>query len=106
MSDTQIDTHTPDPETVDASTWAVWILGMDDVLPALGRTDAFVRAHEANTAAVHIETHSTPKPSDRFRPVVWAQPCEYGPGSPVGEISSYTGWTADQVDEAWKQWAE
>ncbi|WP_228002169.1 hypothetical protein [Nocardia australiensis] len=84
--------------------WAVWIQGPDDILPALGRADAFERANTANTAIAWNETHHTPSNSDAYLPLVWAMPCQYGPGSPIGEVGP--AWTAEQVEAAWKRWAE
>jgi hypothetical protein len=82
-------------ETVNTE-WAVHILGMDDVLPALSRTDALQRAHRVNASMVELETnpgypHSTPD----YRPVVWAEPYQ---------SSAYKGWTTEQVEAAWKEW--
>lgn len=85
--------------------WAVWIQGMDNVLPALGRRDAFERAHKANEAAIWNETHRVSRPSDQYLPIVWAQPCQYGPRSPVGERCGYPAdWTVGQVEQAWREW--
>lgn len=86
--------------------WGVHIQGMNDVLPALNRRDAHERAHKANTTAVWNETHREPKPSDSYMPTVWAVPAPYGPDSPLGTVSPYAGWTAGQIDDAWKRWAE
>lgn len=86
--------------------WGVHIQGMDDVLPALHRRDAHERAHQANAAAVWSEIHRDPKPSDIYLPKVWAVPAEYGPDSPLGLVSPYEGWTAEQIEDAWKQWAQ
>jgi hypothetical protein len=91
--------------TTISTEWAVWIQGMDDVLPTLGRRDAFERAHKANTAAVWNETHPIRGVSDAYRPLVWAVPCQYGPDSPAGEQCGYPAdWTVGQVEEAWREW--
>lgn len=86
--------------------WGVHIQGVDDVLPALGRRDAHERAHGVNEGIVWDETHREPKPSDIYRPVVWAVPSQFGPDSPLGAVSPYAGWTVGQIEDAWKQWAE
>lgn len=87
--------------------WGVWIQGMDEVLPALGRRDAVERAHKANEASVWNERHPGTSPNwELFAPIVWAVPCRYGEGSPIGERSGYpVGWTEEQVEDAWKRWA-
>lgn len=90
-----------------SSVWAVRVQGMNDVLPALGRCDAVERAHKANEGAVRLEANPGLEQWESVVPIVWAAPCQYGPGSPAGERCVYpTDWTAEQVEDVWAEWAE
>jgi hypothetical protein len=85
--------------------WGVWIQGTDDVMPALGRRDAHERAHKVNTGIVWGEQHRAPSERDRYLPTVWAVPCEYGTGTPIGKACHYPAdMTAGQVEQAWTEW--
>lgn len=77
--------------------WSVHIHGMDDVLPAVDRADAYARAHQVNIDMLALERDSERSVGVDYRPVVWAVPQS---GSPYG------GFTAEQVDATWKAWRE
>ena len=80
--------------------WVVYVQGMDVVLPALGRTDAFERAHRVNTATVWTETHRAPSGLDEFRPTVWAMPKQYVQSPWPRHM------TAADVEAQWKEWEQ
>lgn len=85
----------PDTDRTVSTEWTVHIQGMDDVLPALSRVDAFERAHKANNAALFIEQANKPADPD-YRPIIWAVPVQM-PHVP-------DAMTAAEVEQMWEQW--
>jgi hypothetical protein len=77
--------------------WGVHVQGMDDLMPALGRADALMRAHQVNSTQLWLDGRGSAETSYALRPVVWAVPIQ---------TQAYEGWTAEQVEDAWKRWAE
>ncbi|WP_063023643.1 hypothetical protein [Nocardia niwae] len=75
--------------------WAVHVQGMDDVLPALNRADALMRAHQVNSTQLWLDGRGSAESGYMLRPVAWAVPIQ---------SDVIAGYTTDQVEQAWKEW--
>ena len=73
--ETMTDLKPTDPDRTVSTEWAVHIHGMDDVLPALSRLDAYERANEVNTRTLVMEQGEPVRDPD-YRPVIWAVPTQ------------------------------
>ncbi len=93
MSDQTETVEQPSTETV-TTEWFVHIMGMDDVLDALGREDAHRRAHKVNTDLLAFEAVRERSESDIYRPMVWAVPLH---GAPRAVIPAH-------VEAEWEEW--
>jgi O-succinylbenzoate synthase len=80
--------------------WVVYIQGMDEVMPTLGRRDAFERAQKVNTAIAWDETHREPSGLDVFRPTVWAVPDRWARSPWPPDMA------AADVEAQWKEWEQ
>lgn len=83
------------PASADQPGWSVLIHGSNDVLPAVNRADAFIRAHACNTGLTAIEATPRGGTLSGVYPVLWAIPQQ---GTPYDVL------TNSQVDAAWKEW--
>ncbi|MET8648494.1 hypothetical protein [Nocardia aurea] len=74
--------------------WRVHVTGMDDVLDALDRDDAYRRAHKVNGDFLAYEAVRERTDTDHYRPTVWAVPLHSEPQTV----------TVAQVEADWAEW--